>query len=183
MAAGPRRSGDWRAGAEFKRRCQELTAQRLPPTDSQRIQRALEVYYVTGTPISALQGKRATEPLGDTIAVALVPADRAALHDAIARRFDAMLAAGLVDELRRLREIHAVDPAMPSMRCVGYRQAWQFLEGEIDADGLRAAGIAATFYATHCQNDSPLFLAAWYVLATLGVAAVGAIIGTRVLRW
>ena len=125
-------------------RVDPATAQRLPPTDSQRIQRALEVYYVAGTPISALQGKRATAPLGDTIAVALVPPDRAALHDAIARRFDAMIAAGLVDELRSLRATYALDPAMPSMRCVGYRQAWQFLEGDIDANGLRAAGIAAT---------------------------------------
>ena len=55
-----------------------------------------------------------------------------------------MLAAGLVDELRALRASHALDPAMPSMRCVGYRQAWQFLDGEIDTAGLRAAGIAAT---------------------------------------
>jgi tRNA dimethylallyltransferase len=125
-------------------RVDPATARRLPPTDSQRIQRALEVYYVTGTPISALQGKRAAPPLGDTIAVALIPPDRAALHDAIARRFDAMLAAGLVDELRRLRAAYALDPAMPSMRCVGYRQAWRFLEGEIDAQGLRASGIAAT---------------------------------------
>ena len=125
-------------------RVDPATARRLPPTDSQRIQRALEVYYVSGTPISALHGKRAAAPLGHTIAVALIPPDRAALHDAIARRFDAMLAAGLVDELRRLRATYALDPAMPSMRCVGYRQAWQFLEGGVDAEGLRSAGIAAT---------------------------------------
>jgi tRNA dimethylallyltransferase len=125
-------------------RVDPATAQRLPPTDAQRIQRALEVYYVSGTPISTLQGRRAAASLGETIAVALVPTDRAVLHDAIARRFDAMLAAGLVDELARLRATYALDPAMPSMRCVGYRQAWQFLEGEIDTEGLRAAGIAAT---------------------------------------
>jgi tRNA dimethylallyltransferase len=125
-------------------RVDPATAQRLAPTDSQRIQRALEVYYLTGTRISALQGNRAAAPLGDTVALALLPPDRAALHDAIARRFEDMLAAGLVDELRRLRATYALDPAMPSMRCVGYRQAWQFLDGEIDAEGLRAAGIAAT---------------------------------------
>ena len=125
-------------------RVDPATAQRLPPTDSQRIQRALEVYYVTGTPISSLQGRRTTSALGSAISVALMPPDRAALHDAIARRFDAMLAAGLVDELRALRKAYALDPAMPSMRCVGYRQAWQFLEGAIDADALRASGIAAT---------------------------------------
>lgn len=120
------------------------TAQRLPPTDAQRIQRALEVYYVTGTPISTLQGRRDAVAIGATIAVALVPPDRAALHEAIARRFDAMLAAGLVDELRDLRGRYALDPAMPSMRCVGYRQAWQFLDGQIDLAGLRSTGIAAT---------------------------------------
>ena len=125
-------------------RVDPATAQRLPPTDSQRIQRALEVYYVSGAPISAVQGQRAGASLGETIAVALVPPDRAPLHDAIARRFDMMLGAGLVDELARLRAMYALDRSMPSMRCVGYRQAWQFLEGEIDAEGLRAAGIAAT---------------------------------------
>jgi tRNA dimethylallyltransferase len=120
------------------------TARRLPPTDAQRIQRALEVYYVTGSPISALQGRRDVAALGRTLAIALVPPDRAALHDAIARRFDAMLRAGLVDELRALRAAHALEPSMPSMRCVGYRQAWQFLDGAIDGQALRASGIAAT---------------------------------------
>ena len=78
------------------------------------------------------------------VRVALIPEDRARLHREIARRFDAMLAAGLVDELASLRAKHALDPAMPSMRCVGYRQAWAHLDGAIDRDGLRAAGIAAT---------------------------------------
>ena len=125
-------------------RVDPATARRLPPTDAQRIQRALEVFQLTGTPISSLQGRRETAPLGGAIAIALVPPDRAALHEAIARRFDAMLAAGLVDELRTLRARYALDPSMPSMRCVGYRQAWEFLEGRVDAQGLRATGIAAT---------------------------------------
>jgi tRNA dimethylallyltransferase len=127
-------------------RIDPTTAARLPPTDAQRIQRALEVYRVTGRPLSALQGHRedADAVLGPSIAVALVPADRAWLHDAIARRFDAMLAAGLVDELRRLRAAYALEPSMPSMRCVGYRQAWEFIDRRIDAATLRAQGIAAT---------------------------------------
>ena len=125
-------------------RVDPATARRLPPTDAQRIQRALEVFQLTGTPISSLQGRRETAALGGAIAIALVPPDRAALHEAIARRFDAMLAAGLVDELRTLRARYALDPSMPSMRCVGYRQAWEFLEGRVDAQGLRATGIAAT---------------------------------------
>jgi tRNA dimethylallyltransferase len=119
-------------------------AARLAPTDSQRIQRALEVYRVSGRPLSALQGHRASPPLDAAIAIALVPSDRAVLHEAIARRFDAMLAHGLVDELRGLRARYDLRAQMPSMRCVGYRQAWEFLEGEIDQTTLRAKGIAAT---------------------------------------
>ena len=121
------------------------TAARLAPTDAQRIQRALEVFELTGKPLSALQGARAPGVgLGPTIPVAIVPPDRAKLHAAIAERFDAMLAAGLVDEVRDLRARHALTPDLPSMRCVGYRQAWQFIDGEIDATALRAKGIAAT---------------------------------------
>jgi len=84
-------------------RVDPATAVRLAPTDAQRIQRALEVHAVAGQPLSALQGHRERAALGPALAIALVPADRAALHDAIARRFDAMLAAGLVAELHELR--------------------------------------------------------------------------------
>ncbi len=121
-------------------------AARLQPTDAQRIQRALEVHRITGMPLSTLQGRRAASPteLGPTLTLALIPADRAGLHAAIARRFDAMLAQGLVDELRSLRHRHALSAAMPSMRCVGYRQAWDFLEGGSDARALRDRGVAAT---------------------------------------
>ncbi len=127
-------------------RVDPATAARLPPTDAQRIQRALEVHALTGVPLSQLQGQRAPAApgLADAIAIALVPSDRAALHEAIAQRFGAMLAAGLVDELRALRERYALDPTLPSMRSVGYRQAWRFLDGEIDAGELREQGIAAT---------------------------------------
>jgi tRNA dimethylallyltransferase len=120
------------------------TAARLPPTDSQRIQRALEVHRLSGQPLSALQGRREVESIGRAIAIALIPSDRAALHRAIAHRFDDMLASGLVDELRHLRNRFDLTAGMPSMRSVGYRQAWQFLEGKIDAQALRAQGIAAT---------------------------------------
>jgi tRNA dimethylallyltransferase len=125
-------------------RVDPATAARLPPTDAQRIQRALEVYRVSGVPISALQGRREVRAPERRVAVALVPTERPALHAAIARRFDAMLANGLVDELRDLRRRYALTPDMPSMRCVGYRQAWEFLDGRIDALELRAKGIAAT---------------------------------------
>jgi tRNA dimethylallyltransferase len=121
------------------------TALRLKPTDAQRIQRALEVWHRAGAPLSSLQGRRlAAGWLGPRLALALLPSDRARLHETIARRFDAMLAAGLVDELAALRQRFRLTADLPSMRCIGYRQAWQFLEGEIDAPALRARGIAAT---------------------------------------
>jgi tRNA dimethylallyltransferase len=121
------------------------TAARLAATDAQRIQRALEVCALAGRPMSELHGARETrDALGPSIAVAIVPGDRAALHARIAQRFDAMLDAGLVAELARLRARYPLTPDLPSMRCVGYRQAWEFLDGHIDAARLRARGIAAT---------------------------------------
>ena len=121
------------------------TAARLEPTDAQRIQRALEVCVLAGRPLSELQGAReARDALGPSIAVAIVPGDRGLLHARIAQRFDAMLGAGLIAELAHLRARHALTPDLPSMRCVGYRQAWEFLDGRIDAPRLRTHGIAAT---------------------------------------
>jgi tRNA dimethylallyltransferase len=126
-------------------RVDPLTAARLSPFDSQRIQRALEVHALTGQPLSALQGAREVAAgIGATIVVAVAPADRAALHAAIARRFDAMLDGGLVDEVRRLRERHALTADLPSMRCVGYRQTLDYLDARIGRDMLRERGIAAT---------------------------------------
>jgi len=125
-------------------RVDPATAARLEPGDAQRIQRALEVWELAGVPLSSLQGHRRSEPLGRTLRLAIVPSDRARLHDAIARRFEAMLSAGLVDELRRLRERYRLAPELPSMRCIGYRQAWAYLEGELDLATLRARAIAAT---------------------------------------
>ena len=124
-----------------------VTAARLAPTDAQRIQRALEVHHLSGQPLSALLGRRATPAgigLGPAIPIALIPADRAILHAAIALRFQAMLDAGLIDEVRGLRARHVLNPELPSMRCVGYRQTWQYLDGAIDMAGLRETGIAAT---------------------------------------
>jgi tRNA dimethylallyltransferase len=125
-------------------RIDPVTAARLEPTDSHRIQRALEVYAISGRPLSTMHGTRRAGDMDHAIAFALLPSDRADLHLRIARRFDAMLAAGLVDELRALRERHVLRPDMPSMRCVGYRQAWAFLDGVGDRATLRERGIAAT---------------------------------------
>lgn len=121
-----------------------VTATRLAPNDSQRIQRALEVFEVSGQPISAFQTGLDTShqnPIPPGALLSLEPADRAWLHERIARRFDAMLAAGFLDEVRRLRARGDLHADLPSMRCVGYRQAWEAM----DAHGLApdAAQIAA----------------------------------------
>jgi len=121
------------------------TAARLEPTDSQRVQRALEIYFITGKTMAELTQKPRYVYFPYTaINIALVPADRAALHARIERRFDDMLGSGLVRELDSLRERYGLEATMPSMRAVGYRQAWQHLEGELDLDALRNQGVAAT---------------------------------------
>jgi tRNA dimethylallyltransferase len=127
-------------------RVDPATAARLEPSDAQRIQRALEVWRISGVPLSRLQGRRARADasLGPALRLALLPSDRARLHRAIAARFDAMLARGLVEELRGLRQRYSLSPDLPSMRSVGYRQAWSYIEGDIDASTLRAQGIAAS---------------------------------------
>ena len=126
-------------------RVDPATASRLAPNDAQRIQRALEVHALTGRALSSLQGARESDDaIGPSVLVALLPTDRARLHRAIARRFDEMLDAGLVDEVRSLRARHALSAGMPSMRCVGYRQTFDYLEGLGDIAMLRERGIAAT---------------------------------------
>jgi len=121
------------------------TAARLEPTDAQRIQRALEVYYITGKTLGELLQKPRYVYFPYTpLKIALVPGDRAVLHERIEKRFDEMLANGLLREVEELRETYGLDPTLPSMRCVGYRQAWQHLAGQLDVEGLRSHGIAAT---------------------------------------
>ncbi len=121
------------------------TAARLHSTDTQRIQRAMEVYRISGQPMSALIRQQTRHELPyRVLPVALVPPDRSILHARIATRFQQMLEQGLVDELRRLWQKYPLHRDMTSMRCVGYRQAWEYLEGEIDADCLLEKGIAAT---------------------------------------
>jgi tRNA dimethylallyltransferase len=121
------------------------TAGRLKPNDAQRIQRALEIIQLTGEPVgkayAAPPDKRSTWRY---LAIGLMPSDRAVLHERIAQRFDAMLAGGLVDELDRLRKTHTLRPDLPSMRAVGYRQAWEYLDGLCDYATMRQKAIAAT---------------------------------------
>jgi len=121
------------------------SAARLEPTDAQRIQRALEVVRLTGKPMSTLlDASAATASSPDLLWLSLEPSDRGELHERIARRFDAMLASGLVEEVVALRARYALSPKLPSMRCVGYRQTWEHLEGRYDRRELRDRGIFAT---------------------------------------
>lgn len=122
-----------------------VTAERLKPNDAQRIERALEVCLLSGKPMSALLAEPVPDPLQCQLTkIALLPSDRSVLHARIATRFDQMIAAGLLDEVARLRERYNLHPDLPSMRCVGYRQAWEHLDGLVSLNEMREKGIAAT---------------------------------------
>ncbi len=121
------------------------TAARLEPNDAQRIQRALELFELTGKPMSALLAAQTRTGSPERfLVVALEPSERAALHARIEARFLQMLDAGLLDEVRRLRARGDLHTGLPSMRCVGYRQAWEHLEGRCDRATMIARAIAAT---------------------------------------
>ena len=129
-------------------RVDPTTAARLAPADSQRIQRALEVWQVSGRPLSSFHttksGATSAIPVSARAIFSLEPQDRAWLHARIAQRFDTMLAAGFMDEVQQLRARGDLHPDLPSMRCVGYRQAWESLDGLHPLSTLRERGIAAT---------------------------------------
>jgi len=175
------RSG-WPALHAELARLDPVTAARLAPNDSQRIQRALEICLLSGQPMSALLGKTSkgnpeaevdslagtetgaggngeasaaaagtaaggsakNEPSYRYITISLEPSDRLRLHERIAQRFDAMLANGLVEEVRALKARGDLHPGLPSVRCVGYRQFWDYLDGQTDLAEARERGIAAT---------------------------------------
>jgi tRNA dimethylallyltransferase len=121
------------------------TAARLKPTDSQRIQRALEVCYLTGAPMSQQFGERSAEDFAyDVLPIALLPSDRSALHRRIDARFAAMLEGGLIDEVQLLRKKYELTPTLPAMRAVGYRQVWDYLDQNCDGKELAERGAAAT---------------------------------------
>lgn len=130
------------------RRLAELdppAAARIKPGDAQRIQRALEVIALTGQPLSAQQQGGSGQPFPwRVLKLALIPDDRAPLHARIAQRFDEMLQHGLLEEVRALRERGDLKADLPAMRAVGYRQAWEHLDGCYDAAELRNRGIFAT---------------------------------------
>lgn len=121
------------------------TAARLEPTDAQRIQRALEVCYLTGHTMSQQFDRRDAARLPyEVLPIALLPSDRKALHRRIESRFSAMLEQGIVEEVRSLQQRYTLHSSLPAMRAVGYRQVWEHLEGRYDRDTLAARGVAAT---------------------------------------
>ena len=121
------------------------TAARLHRNDAQRIQRALEVYELTGQPISRLQASASPEPLsGPVVTVGVMPSARRILHERIEARFAAMLADGVIDEVAALRARADIHPDLPAMRAVGYRQIRGYLDGRIPRDELHFRGTAAT---------------------------------------
>ncbi len=129
-------------------RLQEIdpkAAQRIHPNDPQRIQRALEVYEITGMSMSDWQEQHKPEGLPyEFIKVAISPEDRSVLHQRIEARFDLMLKQGFIDEVTTLRNRGDLDLDKPSMRCVGYRQIWEYLDGKHELEEARLRGIYAT---------------------------------------
>ncbi len=120
-------------------------AGRIHPNDTQRIQRALEVYEITGLTLSEhYQHSMAQSWHYPTVKIIIAPQQREILHDKIAQRFQQMLHTGLIDEVRALFERGDLDPSLPAIRAVGYRQVWQYLAGEFDKITLEEQGIIAT---------------------------------------
>ncbi len=128
-------------------RVDPLAAQRIHPNHSQRIARALEVYRSSGIPISDWQARQSTESPGQRFQLrqlAICPRDRAVLHERIARRFELMLEQGFVEEVERLRARPGLHPDLPAIRAVGYRQLWQYLDGDCDLATAVERAVAAT---------------------------------------
>lgn len=121
-----------------------LSADRIHAHDTQRIQRALEVYYLTGTPLSSLLQQQKEKPDFQFINCILFPEQRSWLHERIAQRFDLMLQDNFVAEVKQLQQKWNLSMALPSMRCVGYRQVLEYLQGNYDYNAMRDKSIAAT---------------------------------------
>lgn len=121
------------------------SAKRLNPNDAQRLQRALEVYEITGRSMTDLWAEQEKQkPDFPIVSLAVMPQERSELHDRIARRFDIMLEQGFVDEVRTLWNRGDLDLQMPSVRCVGYRQVWEYFAGTWDYDTMKFKGVVAT---------------------------------------
>lgn len=144
LAAEARAGGLAALHAELAR-VDPASAARIHPNDPQRLMRALEVYRLSGRPLSELWAEQRAETFPwRTLSIGLAPSDRGVLHQRIARRFDAMLAEGLLEEVMALRARGDLSLDLPSMKSVGYRQAWEHLDGDYDLETLRLRGIVAT---------------------------------------
>lgn len=122
-----------------------VSAQRLKPMDSQRIQRALEVFEVSGKTLTQFWQEQDEQPLPyEVVSFAVMPKERKTLHKRIAQRYQVMMKQGFVDEVKKLFDRGDLHEELPSIRCVGYRQVWQYLKGEIDYDEMVERGIIAT---------------------------------------
>ncbi len=141
----------WPAMHERLAQVDAVTASRLKPNDSQRVQRALEVFEITGKPMSSLLAESPSEDGREGSAippwiqlVSLEPSDRARLHLNLEKRFDEMLSGGLIEEVERLKKNTALHADLPAIRSVGYRQVWEYLDGQIDREQMRYKALAAT---------------------------------------
>lgn len=136
----------WGAMHQQLKKIDPVAAKKIKPQDPQRIQRALEVFLLTGKPISMLQKKSESDFLKkyNVVPIALIPGNRAWLHERIAVRFKKMLLAGFLKEARQLYDRPDMHPDLPSMRMVGYRQAWEYFDGKIDDEMMTQKAMAAT---------------------------------------
>ena len=141
----------WPAMHERLAQVDAVTASRLEPNDSQRVQRALEVYEITGKPMSSLLAESPSEDGREGSAippwihlVSLEPSDRARLHLNLEKRFDEMLSSGLIEEVEALRKNTGLHADLPAIRSVGYRQVWEYLDGQISLEQMRYKALAAT---------------------------------------
>lgn len=134
----------WQALHQQLQQLDPVAAARIHPNDPQRINRALEVYRLTGSTMTELTARKG-EPFPFKVhQFAIAPTDRSLLHQRIADRFQLMLEHGFEQEVARLKDQEHLHANLPSMRCVGYRQVWQYLDGEFSYDDMVAKGIAAT---------------------------------------
>jgi tRNA dimethylallyltransferase len=134
----------WEVLHEELQRVDPVAAERIRPSDTQRLQRALEVFRLTGVPLTEHHLKSVVPCPFRLLEIAIVPSDRSELHRAITGRFDAMLEMGFVEEVSRLLENPELTPDLPALRAVGYRQIWRYLNGDVLFDEMRDTAIAAT---------------------------------------
>lgn len=134
----------WQSLHDELKKIDPISAARIHPNDPQRLQRALEVFYISGRPLSDFFADDKSQPSYHTLKLAIAPSDRSVLHGRIALRFDEMLAHGFIKEVVKLRSRGDLHLDLPSMRSVGYRQIWQHLDGLFDYPTMREKGIIAT---------------------------------------